>query len=696
MILRTEFKKMFSNSKLMYSIIFILLLSVTLFSVNTISSDIYQNKQDVIDSINLGKSTDDTNKYIDEVLNISDNHKIYVGNINDKGNSYLKKHYSKFNDYDLGLENTMAIQVYSDQFFSGFALIIIGIIVVNHFFEVEASSGLDSVCVLTRNGGKKVTFYKFMVLVIIILSASFILNLFFILASQFLLGFVNLNLPLQNVIAFFESPYAISITEMMIATTLNMSLIAIGLSSLYWVFTKNIGNHVLSILLVLLIIFLEGVLYYSISPHSSINILRNVNIFAMLFPKNIVGKLNAYNVGFIVSSLQITLILCFVLIPINLCILLHQSDKLWGKKNLNWSLPFFKGSHVKILLHEIFKVMIISSGTVIIMLFLGYFINNSKVEKIDFSGVIYYYEKIGTNVNAESEAIIDEIFLNFSLKEDEFKEVSSLYEKGLIPHQEYTTAQDNYIQQINDFQNFQYFVEDYNNAYSNNIQFSSGFQAIFGMNTQERDIIYGLLSLVAIVLLLSNIHGIDRNNSEDDLYSMNIKNNFVRLKSKIYIGIVIAVLITLIVTFLDTYYFSKLYPMLNWNLPLSSIMRQGMNINLSMGIQESISIKNYFILLILLRIVGLLFIAQLTSLLSYVFKNRTQVIVISIFFSLVPFVIYIAGISGFINISVFDIIASNIFMLSAQSLLKITIVLVLTAILMGLPLYIEYKKLGRD
>lgn len=212
----------------------------------------------------------------------------------------------------------------------------------------------------------------------------------------------------------------------------------------------------------------------------------------------------------------------------------------------------------------------------------------------------------------------------------------------------------------------------------NQIVYANGFNAIFGINTLNRDLSFSIISSLVMILILSANFTVDRANKEEYLYKLTKNGNQSRVLTKQWVTLAVILLTYFIVFGMDILYFCRMYPMKGWLSPLSSILRMNTDINFNSIVSTDGSILRYFLLVQSIRFIGLFFIASLCNFISSKSKDRVLVVVITLLILIIP---VIAGSFGIEVLNILDIISGNQFLMSDQGVIKPLLMIVISALL---------------
>lgn len=212
----------------------------------------------------------------------------------------------------------------------------------------------------------------------------------------------------------------------------------------------------------------------------------------------------------------------------------------------------------------------------------------------------------------------------------------------------------------------------------NQIVYANGFDAIFGINTLNRDLSFSIISSLVMILILSANFTVDRANKEEHLYKLTKNGNQSRVLIKQWVTLAVILLTYFIVFGTDILYFCRMYPMKGWLSPLSSILRMNTDINFNSIVSTDGSILRYFLLVQSIRFIGLFFIASLSNFISSKSKDRVLVVVITLLILIIP---VIAGSFGIEVLNILDIISGNQFLMSDQGVIKPLLMIVISALL---------------
>lgn len=102
----------------------------------------------------------------------------------------------------------------------------------------------------------------------------------------------------------------------------------------------------------------------------------------------------------------------------------------------------------------------------------------------------------------------------------------------------------------------------------------------------------------------------------------------------------------------------------------------------------NVKIKHYLLILYSIRYIGLFISTSFALLVSYITTNKSLSIILSFIIFLLPVFLYINGFTFILNVSVFDVIAGNLFIKEVYSIKKLIIYIFLSTLSM---LYLVFK-----
>lgn len=441
--------------------------------------------------------------------------------------------YAKLVDISLKDTSYLAVErLESNPIVNLMTLLFISIIVLFVFNENQ-----EKLILTTVNGRYKTLISKIVVSIfftLIVQNAFLILNF---LIFQFKYGLVNLNLFIQNVSYFYESPFYLTIKEYYILKLLFNSIVTTSLLLLLLAIISITHNIKLSIITYMVYIGLSGMSYYLIPSLSKYSLIKYINSYATLH----FGEMIKNYIYFPIFNIPIfynqgALVAVFVTILTSLIVVFKyylETNKV-SLKRFSLSQKFNEKtfSKVSLIYFENIKLMIFNKGILFIMLLL--LINFSMVKNVFDNGISEYeknrqeiYHKLESKSTEELDLFFDEVLNEYSLHKADFNELK--YKDSLDEHDI------KFIQEYHNNNSYYRTIEKMHEDYyksGKQLVYASGFQFLISEDTYNQELMYSTLLLMFVSLTTSTIFNEDKINDQERLYIVSEKGNKNRRNSK--------------------------------------------------------------------------------------------------------------------------------------------------------------------
>ena len=324
-----EFKRIFSNKKVVCIIAILLASTIFLFLYNNdrTEKDTYIKMQ--------SQHVDSYGEYVDSILEQGKN--LLEVSIFQDTDSYsyknLKKTYDEYNnikditlqkgDYQ-SIENVLKANVV------GVVCSLFAVVVVWYFFEDE-KKGLNTVIYSTYKGRYHIAIYRIGTL--FISSALFVVLLYILVffSSIFVYGKPdNMLVPIQSIPSYKNYTLNITVIEYC-GLYLGLQIIKTVVFGMFvWMIMIIFKNRIISVGLLLIIFIIEGVLYYKVPEQNMISPLKFINLFQLIQTSEMFYKYKNINIGGIPFNLLKTILCfegCLMVISSLVCVFVTQFKK---------------------------------------------------------------------------------------------------------------------------------------------------------------------------------------------------------------------------------------------------------------------------------------------------------------------------------------------------------------------------------
>lgn len=537
----------------------------------------------------------------------------------------------------------------------------------------DDSTEMDLLITTTKKGKFLSRLIKYIVILMLGCLCTILIDSLFLIVLQLLYGTVDWNVSIQSIPSFYTSTFSGTI-GLWYLTTLFLK-IAVGfafsmiLSALYQWFQK------VSLVIISALIALSYMLYQCISVNSIFRIFHYLNLYELGSVHDYFKDYTPFTLGSITISLPMLLS-----IGTFLCILLFGTLYLFTNSSIRRNnigrLPYPFIQHTNLTLHEFEKVFYNNRYMIICLLlcfYQGYCIfsvvgqqNESELE----NKVISLYQQFGGVLDSNKRETIEMIYQTYEKKDAELANLSSKNEKGIITDEEYQFQLSQALNQVKDKSAFFNFYNEVQSA-QDILVYKKGYQALFALNTNERDIRMSVLMIATLVFALHGIFTFDNQNNENLLYETTKKGRSSKYKSKLIVIITVSILLYVFYNLSDFLVFNNIYPMLQWDAPLSAILPDGAKISSTLSLD--MSCIQYACQLYAVRFIGMVFCGYTIFVISKKMENLMISCFVSMLILLFPMLLYYNEASFLLTVTLFDLVQGNLFLFSSYSFVKIIV-----------------------
>jgi hypothetical protein len=524
-------------------------------------------------------------------------------------------------------------------FNSNIILLIAGVYLFFVIFHIEEKGNMNELLLVTKNGRTKTTIGKLVLLVTALLSISVLATLFEVLFAQTMYGSIDWSAPVQSVPSLSTVPYKVSLFDWYCIRILLHSLGIIVLSLFFGMFYFLFESKKFSVFLYTSILILSAFTYITISDNMAVNWIKYVNPFALT---QLTYLLEEYrNLELFEYSMPIVNLSFILLIVLTILSIITILRKRLTIPRLNWatSLHAIKNrfryyDRLNIFGFELHKLFVVHKGWLIIVLIIvlqGYFtyqtVNNKSLQD-NQQQLSEYYSKNGGELNEEKIDWIEAENLKYQLLQNGLLLASKDYQMSKISQDQYYGIVDLYIEQSSERNIFLQFYDHYQQTRSKNLVYPKGYQALFSMNTDSRDLRSTYIMMIGLVFLLSPIVAQDKEENLNSLFKITKNGNLSLRVVRIKIGAMISIVSVFLFTLIDYLSFSYLYSMESWEALIVDVVPQ--NFALVSQYVLNLALWQYFALLILVRLFAIILIALFIILCSTISKSIVVSYLISI------------------------------------------------------------------
>lgn len=597
-----------------------------------------------------------------------------TGNINSYENSFLKsveRMYTNLKDIDLQEPSNLSVEAYVSSNYREVITLFFILFLVYNLLINDFESDMEDVLTLSSSGKKRLSYNKLLTLGFFMILFVLLNEIVIILYSIIKYGNFDWFINIQNFNILIASPYNLTVFQLvfisLLIKVLNGLIISFLIFSLMSIFeNKNIGI-ILSIALMGFSIFM----YYSVHDSSLLRNFKYINLFglgkAFIMIKNFVYlNFKVIYSSWVVSSLVVSVVLLPLLVLLSHYLFVNfngvftlKLSRKGRRKRIFETSSLFKHEFIKSFIME--GNLIVLTLTLIVSICFVY--NTSTIETSNYNSSIFnYIDKHGGLIDDELIAYFEHEENRYSRIKTEHDLIVSKYNNGEISDDQYQSHLVEYLPLSQEMTVFNSVLIRLNRSHDYLIN-TQGYENITAQYNYKNDHSIAIVLMILLILIISNFFAIDRKESEDTIYDVTKQGYKNRSIMKLLLTIIITV-VTVIYIY-SIYYFivSNKYG-LNYNhIQMANIVNLEVN---SIGLNNNpnllkLSISNYLILIHITRLIGYLFIALVSLIVSKLVRSRAMVILILCFIFVIPSVLFLLGFDAFYFISIFDLISGNMY-----------------------------------
>lgn len=585
---------------------------------------------------------------------------------------------------DVTLESTNHISVESIlSINSSLLLLIFALFLVLSIFNIDESSKMDDLLLITKYGRSRTTFHKVLVLIFSVSAISFLIHGVELFVSQVNYGWINWNIPVQSIPSLYTVPYKLSLGGWYIWMVLGRTLALVALSCLFGAFYHFFSNKKHSILLYNLVLVLSAFAFIMISDTMAIVWLKYINLYALINTQTLLSQyriIEFFNFVIPVSQIHMILIGVILLGSFFTIFIKRLSQK---RLDIKFKLNFNKFSNalfkrLNLFTFEGYKLFVMQKGWIVVLIvvsILGSFISQTMGSYTILDSqrqLANYYGEYGGELTQDKISWIENENERYLMMQQNLQEAANQYQNEEISSEVYYQIIDNYTIETADRNLFLDYYAHYLERESNVLIYPTGYQTLFSMNTNARDFRNSIILLLGIIFVLSPIVSQDREQKMDELYSVTKKGGFNLKRSKVILGIGYATVYICLFTFVELLAFSFVYTMSAWNAHVMDVLPQNLEIQSQWIL--NLQLWQYFGFVLMLRIATASAIAVIIIGISRLFRSPLITYVVSIAVFFVPIMLKYIGNRAFELLSVDCLLMGNAFVYNGMNVFNILVI----------------------
>ena len=556
-----------------------------------------------------------------------------------------------------------------------FAWLFIAIIVL----QSDESADMTSLITTTKYGRVASRFSKCIVIFITGILLTILIEGGYLLLLQGLYGGINWEASIQSIPSLYTSAFQGNV-GMWYGITFAIKIItgftlAMIFACLYQCFQK------FSILLMSALLALSYLLFQTISVNSILRIFHYLNLYEISNTHTFYQDYIVFTFRSITISLAELLCICIIICKLlftALFLFLHKKVRI-PKWNAH-SIAFVQ--HTSLLIHEIQKIIVNNKFFIICVLLCvyqgnySYTIASQRQDSVIEDKVIELYKEYGGVLNPVKKRKIEKQYKLYEEQETELEKLAAEKDRGMAASEaNYQALLKKSMDQIKDKAAFKIFYKDYQDGEV--LVYKKGYQAIFAMNTQERDIQMSILLIASLIFALHGIYTFDQQKKEYILYETTKKGRRSRNRAKFIVVLMVSVFMYLFYNLSDALAFHQLYPMFQWDAPLQAVVPDDWSIASSLPLE--ISCLQYACLLYFIRCSGVVLSGCIVALISKKCENPLVSCFLSLFILLFPMILYYNGADFILYVTVFDLVQGNLFLYHNFNFIKYLVIILFLA-----------------
>lgn len=544
----------------------------------------------------------------------------------------------------------------------------------------EDEDYMNKLLLTTKHGKSKLCLIKILVISFVIFLSVTILQMGDFLFHMILYGGCDLTVPIQSIPALYESPYILSIQMWLIQSILVFSLVMVVLGILYAALYQIFQNKLIPTVLFCVFLFLEIIFFVLIKETSIFAILKNLNLIHFFSGARLylyMPPVTLFNMQ--IPTNQFLYILCGIICLLSMLVYMKYYGNMHKKI---FVLPQGKSNKKlssRLWVREGYRLFIQQKAIVIIVVLCAYCgftfyesYSNTEGLRANEAQIYEEYKPYIGLVDEQKEKILLEEYEKIQTIETEMDEATLKYSANEMEEINYQILRNEYQKDQLHRSMFLDLYDEYS-LHPEVVTYPKGYQALYGFNNSEKDSKMAIIMIIAVAFLLCNIYG--ESKEEDCLYLTMQNGRKKRRSCKWSLAILITLFVFGILNLQEYLHFSLLYPLHQWNLPISGFFSSYTNI--TTGIAFDMSTLNYGILLVVTRLFGIIFVMTLAVYLSRLLKNNIIAVIVTLMAILFPMFLYFSGFEFSIYVSVFDMIMGNLFLQKTLSISKVVVLLAL-------------------
>ncbi|MFA7674030.1 MAG: hypothetical protein WCY62_09305 [Clostridia bacterium] len=553
-----------------------------------------------------------------------------------------------------------------------------------HVYIRDKDNNTLSLLRTMRKGRKHLMFSKIISATALGLITAFLLTISSYITGYILYGFGDIHMPIQSVYGFQSCVFELSVLDYLIVYAFILIIAVIFLTTLMMLVFVLIKDSIAGIITAVLAFAVSIVLYNTISSVSSFNAFKYLNLYFLLDAGKIIGNYFNINVaGYPLSIFPVFLITVIACSVISSLISIRIFDKqrdiqglyLKGKQKKNNTNKIYTSNFG----FEAYKCLIINPVVPILVIFLLFQVFTVKAypseQRLGTKDYIYmYYMKILEGPVTNEKTLILQELLN-EVQKEIIQDANSVNKDKMTVILD-LIAKDSSLNLMKDS------IENIDLKDSISFVYEKGYDEFFKDNYLSRKA--ALYTLLLVILCAANVFAMEKSRNTFDIITSTL---YGRKRTFIYKSIISCLSALFIMASVYGPLIMKIAKESGFaclNAPIACI--DGME-----NYPISVSISDYFILLFILKFIGLIILVSIINFISHITGERIMTIAITLPFMVIPAFLTFMGADSFSDILFNVYLYGNSLMTLEQSCVVQASVLAFIALLLSYMLYRKYR-----
>ena len=434
------------------------------------------------------------------------------------------------------------------------AFVLLSLIILSmHLLVSEREEGTLSLVKTRKNGYLKTILSKIIVLFlsVLLLCVLFYAVNFTVVSNQ--LGLGNLNSALQSLDGYISSPYKISVRQYLLLSAAAKTAGMLACAGVLFLICIICRNSLFSCITALLFAGAELILYLSVSPHSSLHILKEFNIAALLdtgryFSDYLNINVLQYPVNTVTAGIITALSAVTVCTETGTAV--YKTEKSAGARRNILRETFEKrkrlsgGEHTNLFMHEAYKLLIMNKALLVLSIcILLQFFHYKNINYYFRREEMHYYNyslTLAGELSADKEKFLETELEKFESAEEKKEQIFERYENNEIDehYRDYLLEQLDYDEdQKSAFERASSQYSELEAMKNRGIRaeyvYQTGWNCIYGAEALKKSLGEFMSVFAVLILMLSSYEAADITTHAESLIVISKRGRKAVLKRKL-------------------------------------------------------------------------------------------------------------------------------------------------------------------